>query len=441
LSLKGKTVAITRPIEQTQDLADLIIALGGEPYVVPTVEIQPVKSSLQINQFIDKIVDGTVGLVVFMSQNAVTSLFEASSNMGLRAKLFSALGGVRIVTVGPRTRKTLETCGLTAVATPSNYSSDGIIGEIDKLSLKGKVVAIPRTDKASDYFKTELEKRSIGIFEFTVYETVLPLDKSKVNGLLQDLLRQKVDVITFTSSSTAQNLFDIAKEHHLQNEVRKALNEKVIVVSIGPVTRKTLEDLGVEVDVMPNRFTIEDMVIALDDYFSQCASLEDLDTIDKKLLQQLQDNYPLVERPWEKIGSTLQIGEDAAIARSRRLFELGIIREIGPILDKEKIGFAASTLIGLKVPDNKVAEVAQVINQYSNVSHNYLREHEYNVWFTLTASSISDIETTLKEIKQKCALGDDDILNLPTKRRFKIDVRFQFINEAMKRGGCRIGFR
>jgi len=161
-------------------------------------------------------------------------------------------------------------------------------------------------------------------------------------------------------------------------------------------------------------------------------TLEDLDKIDRKLLQLLQDNFPLVERPWKEIGSTLKISEDEAIACSRRLFEKGIIQEIGPILDKGKIGFAASTLVGLKVPDDRVAEVAQVINQCCYVSHNYLREHEYNVWFTLTTPSINDIETTLKAIKQKSALGDGDVLNLPTKRRFKIDVRFQLINEVGK---------
>lgn len=433
MSLKGKIVAITRPRDQAQDIADLIISLGGTPYVVPTVEIQPVKSSPQIKQLIDKIFGGKVGLVVFMSQNAVTSLIDASLNMGLKEDLLRALGSVGIVTVGPRTSKSLETCGLTSAATPINHSSDGIIGEIEKLNLEGKEVAIPRTDKASDYLKIELEKRSIGVFEFTVYETSLPLDKSKINDLLKDLLKGKIDVITFTSSSTAQNLFAIAKEHKLQDEVQKALNEKVIVVSIGPVTRKTLEDLHVKVDVMPDSYTVEDMITALDRYFSQkCASGQDLDLMDKKLLQLLQDNYPIVKRPWEKIGSTLQISEDEAINRSKRLFEKGIIQEIGPILDKEKMGFAASTLVGLKVPDDKVSDVAQVVNQYSNVSHNYLRENEYNVWFTLTESSTSDIETTLKAIKQKCALGDNDILNLPTKQRFKIDVRFQFIKEIEK---------
>lgn len=433
LSLKGKTVAITRSIEQAQDLADLITSRGGKPYVVPTVEIQPLTQSSKIREFIDKMIEGRIGLVAFMSQNAVTSLIDASSNMGLETKLLSALKKATIITIGPKTKKIIETYDLTSAIIPNNHSSDGIIGEIAKLDLKGKEVAIPRTDKASEYLKNELEKKSIRTFEFTVYQTVLPIDKSKVVKLLDNLLNGKVDVITFTSSSAAQNFFRIAQDSLLQDSVRKTLNEKVVVVSIGPVTQKTLEDMGVNVDVVPNSYTIEEMMAALDNYISQdYLPLENLDLTDRKLLQILQDRFPLIEKPWEKIGDMLQVSEAEVMARSKRLLDHGVIQEIGPIVDVQKIRPSVSTLVGIKVPEEKVTEVARIINQYSNISHNYLREHEYNIWFTLTAQSSSDIAKTLQEIKQKTALDENDILNLPTKNRFKIDVRFQFVNKLRK---------
>jgi DNA-binding Lrp family transcriptional regulator len=79
----------------------------------------------------------------------------------------------------------------------------------------------------------------------------------------------------------------------------------------------------------------------------------------------------------------------------------------------------------MKVPKNKVNDVARVINEYDNVSHNYEREDEYNVWFTLAASSKSELAMILDEIKQKTGMKDLDVLDLPTIRRFKINVHFQ----------------
>lgn len=374
--------------------------------------------------------DGRIGLVVFMSQNAVTSLIDASSNMGLRTNLLAELRKVTIMTIGPKTRKALENYRLTSSATPSDYSSDGIIDEIAKIDLKGKAVAVPRTDRASDYLKNELEKMSIKVIEFTVYQTALPRDKSIVLKLLKDLLNGKVNVITFTSSSTVQNFFRMAQETKLENLVRKALIDRVVVVSIGRVTEKTLEDFNVNADVVPNVYTIEKMMAALDDYSEQGQlSPEDLDLTDRKLLQVLQDHFPLVAHPWKKVGDLLGLSEDEVMERSRKLMEQGTIHQFGPILDTQKAQLEVSTLVGLKVPEEKIAEVARTINQYRNVSHNYQREHEYNVWFTLTAPSSSCIAETLQEIKRKAGLKEDDVLNLPTRMRFKIDVRFQFINK------------
>lgn len=433
MSLDGKTVAITRPIEQAEDLADLVTSRKGIPYVASTVEIQPVKQSPKIQEFLNLMSEGRIGLVVFMSQNAVSSLFDASSNMGLKSDLLAELKKVAIMAIGPKTQKTLETYGLTSSVTPSDHSSDGIIGEIAKLALKGKEVAVPRTDKASDYLKNELGKKSIKVIEFTVYQTALPKNPAKVLKLLEDLLNGQVDVITFTSSSTVQNFFRIAQEHHLVDQVRRALNDRIVVVSIGPVTQKTLEDFDVNVDVVPRVYTIEQMMAALDDYSNQGNNFENLlDLTDRKLLQTLQDHFPLVENPLKKVGNMLGVSEAEVLNRSRKLLEQGIIQQVGPILDTQKVQPSVSTLIGLKVPEEKIAEVANILNQYDNVSHNYLRENEHNVWFTLTAPTSNKIAETLKEITQKAQLEEDAVLNLPTKQRFKIDVRFQFVNKLQQ---------
>ena len=200
-----------------------------------------------------------------------------------------------------------------------------------------------------------LKKRSIKVFEFTVYQTGLPSDKSKVLKMLNDILEDKIDVITFTSSSTVQNFFQIAQENQLENSVCKTLNDRVVVASIGPVTQKTLEEFNVNVDVVPNIYTVEQMMAALDEYSNRdplCP--EKLDLEDRKLLQILQDHFPLSAHPWKKIGDMLSLSEDEVMERTRKLVEQGTIHHIGPILDTQKIQRSVSTLVGLKVPKEKV---------------------------------------------------------------------------------------
>jgi DNA-binding Lrp family transcriptional regulator len=139
----------------------------------------------------------------------------------------------------------------------------------------------------------------------------------------------------------------------------------------------------------------------------------------------LQDDFPLVESPWSEVSSKLGIAEHELIERLEHLYAEGVIRRIGPIVDATKVGLTAATLVALKVPENRVDEVAQVINQYGNISHNYQREHEYNIWFTLAASNPQELTATLNEIIQKAGLSQNDVLNLPTAQRFKVNVNFQ----------------
>jgi DNA-binding Lrp family transcriptional regulator len=150
-----------------------------------------------------------------------------------------------------------------------------------------------------------------------------------------------------------------------------------------------------------------------------------LDETDRIILQILQDDFPIVQKPWLEISHRLNVSESEVTSRLKRLIEGGAILKIGPIFDSSRIGLKAATLVAMKVPKNKVNDVAQVINEYDNVSHNYEREDEYNVWFTLAAPSKKELALLLDDIKLKTRVKDHDVLDLPTVRRFKINVHFQ----------------
>ncbi len=150
-----------------------------------------------------------------------------------------------------------------------------------------------------------------------------------------------------------------------------------------------------------------------------------VDETDRKILQLLQDDFPIVCEPWLEISKRLNLNEAEVINRLKRLIEEGVVLRVGPIFDSSKIGLKAATLVAMKVPKNQVDSIASIINRYESVSHNYEREDEYNIWFTLAAQTKKELDQKLAEIKQKTGTADHDMLELPTINRFKINVRFQ----------------
>jgi DNA-binding Lrp family transcriptional regulator len=146
-----------------------------------------------------------------------------------------------------------------------------------------------------------------------------------------------------------------------------------------------------------------------------------MDDIDKTILNRIQSDFPIASRPYEDIARELGLSESEVIDRVRQLKNQGIIRRIGGNFVPGKLGFV-STLCAGKVPPDRIDAFARVVNGYPGVTHNYVRENSYNVWFTLIAPSMEEIDQTLSEISKKT--GVSEILNLPATKVFKIRAHF-----------------
>jgi len=146
-----------------------------------------------------------------------------------------------------------------------------------------------------------------------------------------------------------------------------------------------------------------------------------LTKLDRLILKELQNNFPVSSRPFAEVCSKFDLSEEELIRKVRSLKRRKLIRYAGAIFETKKLGIK-STLIAMRVPEKSLPKVTKIINSYSQVSHNYLRNGEYNIWFTLSAGSKPLLAALLKEIKQKTAI--EDVLDLETVRVFKINARF-----------------
>jgi DNA-binding Lrp family transcriptional regulator len=144
-----------------------------------------------------------------------------------------------------------------------------------------------------------------------------------------------------------------------------------------------------------------------------------MDEIDKKLLTLIQHELPIDKRPFQIIARDLSITEKEVLKRIDNLRKKGLIRRIGGIFNSRKLGYT-STLCAAKVPHSKLDHAAKVINSYDEITHNYIREGIYNMWFTVISYSEDKLYSIIEEVKINTGL--DDIISLPAIKLFKVNV-------------------
>ena len=143
---------------------------------------------------------------------------------------------------------------------------------------------------------------------------------------------------------------------------------------------------------------------------------------DRDILNEIQSDFPISSRPYHDVAKRLNLTEEKVIEAVRRLKDKGIIRRIGGNFHSRRLNFV-STLCAAKVPEGRIDMFVEVVNDYPGVTHNYLRNNRYNIWFTFIAENMTNIQNALGEISEKT--GITEILNLPAKKMFKIKVDFE----------------
>lgn len=146
------------------------------------------------------------------------------------------------------------------------------------------------------------------------------------------------------------------------------------------------------------------------------------DEVDREILNLCQGGFPLVSRPFKEWATKLDISEDELISRLQRLNREGALSRFGPVINKRALG-GNSTLVATSVPEDRFEEVASRINDFPQVSHNYRRDHDLNMWFVVSAESEEKLDELLERIRDEIDLK---LYDMPMLEEYCIGVNFQF---------------
>lgn len=151
-----------------------------------------------------------------------------------------------------------------------------------------------------------------------------------------------------------------------------------------------------------------------------------MDKMDKEILNEIQWTFPLVTRPYSDIARKFQISDEELMQRLRTLKEAGIVRQLSAIFDTRRLGYK-SALVAMAIDADKLDTIASQVNKHPGVSHNYERNHEYNLWFTLAVPPGSDLKSEIDKFSK--LQGINKVRMLPTIKLFKIGVKLEMVDE------------
>ena len=247
--LFGKRVLVTRSRTQMSVLSEMLAEEGAEPIELPTIEFSDVDDYSHLDSAITLL--HSYSWVIFTSANGVEAFFGRMKTLRRDSRAF---GGVKVAAIGPATAAALARYGIVADLVPDEYVSEAIVQGMGPLGLKGARVLLPRADIGRRELADGLARLGAQVEQVCVYRTVVPQDsREKALGLLRD---GNIDMATFTSSSTVRNLLDL-----LDGNV--SLLQGVKVACIGPITAGTARELGLQVDIVAQEYTILGLVRAM----------------------------------------------------------------------------------------------------------------------------------------------------------------------------------
>ncbi len=253
--LFGKRILVTRARRQASTLSRLLVERGAQPIELPAIDIQTAADPKELDQAISDLEH--YHWIIFTSVNGVAAFWQRLHNLKRDSR---TLSGLRVGAIGPATARALETRGIIPDYVPEVYTTEGIIAGLKDQNIVGQRFLLPRADIADKELVRGISRLGASVHEVTAYRTVAAAEA--ITQAKQMIISGKIDVITFTSSSTVSNLVAAFGEEPLAVNSAK-------VACIGPKTTETATKIGLNVDIVAKEQTIAGLITAMEEYFGK----------------------------------------------------------------------------------------------------------------------------------------------------------------------------
>ncbi|MCJ7538182.1 MAG: uroporphyrinogen-III C-methyltransferase [Desulfobacterales bacterium] len=253
--LMGRCIVVTRSREQASDLVKRLSDLGAECLECPTITVVPPDDLKPLDMAIENL--SSYDWLMFTSVNGVNFFFNRlfEKNNDVRA-----LNHVHTAVIGPATAKRLFDFGLKSDIVPESYRAESVVKAFAREDISGKRILLPRAKEARQVLPLELTKMGAVVDDVTAYCNQAVKDDADI--ILKRLKERTIDMITFTSSSTAKNFRALLPSEGLDN-----LIQGVTIASIGPITADTARNLGFDVHIVAESYTIAGLCEAIQQYY------------------------------------------------------------------------------------------------------------------------------------------------------------------------------
>jgi uroporphyrinogen-III synthase len=256
-SLRGKRILVTRAAEQAESFSAKIRARGGQPVEIPVLAFRRPEDPSEIETALQYLQD--YRWVVFTSANGVRYFFQI-----LREAGFDYPVGVKTAVVGQKTFRALQKYGVNADLIPEQFVAESLLERLKSEVRSGDAVLMPRGNLARKKLSEELSEFGANVTDLVVYETVVNRDGGKtLNTLLKD---RRLDMVTFTSSSTVKYFLELLEERG----GRKYLDD-VKIACIGPITAKTANEHGLAPGIIADQYTVDGLLDAIEQFYGEDA--------------------------------------------------------------------------------------------------------------------------------------------------------------------------
>jgi uroporphyrinogen III methyltransferase/synthase len=262
--LFGRRIVVTRSREQAGEFVDMLEERGAEAIQAPTIRIAPPDDEEALDRACADA--GAYTWIVFTSANAVDAFLGRLLTRGD----IRDLKGVRLCAIGPSTAQRITRYGVRADLVPDESRAEGVFDALkDSGPLKDTRILLPRADLARDSLPDQLRDAGAEVSEVIAYRTVLAGgERDGDHDIYRMLLDRQIDAVTFTSASTVRNFARMLGEEQAAD-----LLNTTVVAAIGPVTAEAAQQLGIHTTVMPQKYTIPDLVDALVEHFAVKAAV------------------------------------------------------------------------------------------------------------------------------------------------------------------------